>query len=537
MGLKVKFDNGTIFGFGVLTDAGNAAYHSTQLNVTTHPGYYDISEATELKTYVTVGSPAIKSGDITLNRPANNKFVFTPNPPFALPFECTPNQTHDNEMYILLYPGGTDSTRAVALIRQGTQWWFDEQKLSNGWSSTNLTAFLQMFKVSVPFPGPSSTIGGGIGNFDLTSDPIDFPSLPSSGAVNSGFCTLYNPTEGELSQIAGYMWTSDMGQAWEAIFQLISDPMDMVIGLNMYPFTIPSAALSPNKVDVEAGPLDIYVDPLTKVQSYMLRTQYLELDCGSLDVGQFYGNALDFQPYTKATIHVPFCGDYPLNIDDIRSNLDASVNGKTLHLKYHVDMFSGACVAMLKVGDAVLYQWSGSMAMNVPMTGNDYSNTIQNVISTATTIGMVAAGAGAAGAGGAAGAEAAGEGASSAAMASDARLADLAGATTDMVASLKPNIQRAGSIAGSAGFLGVQDPYIVFEIPRQSIADGYAKYTGFPCNISYRLSDLTGKGFTVVSDMHLEGLRTGASTDTYRAGATDREIGEVETLLNGGVIL
>ena len=83
-----------------------------------------------------------------------------------------------------------------------------------------------------------------------------------------------------------------------------------------------------------------------------------------------------------------------------------------------------------------------------------------------------------------------------------------------------------GTVAGGDSFLAPQKPYLIIEVPRQSLPEKYAHHYGRPCNIYKNLNDLVGKGFTSVEKVYLENFT-----------ATDVEKAEIENLLIGGVIL
>ena len=50
-----------------------------------------------------------------------------------------------------------------------------------------------------------------------------------------------------------------------------------------------------------------------------------------------YNSYLDYAPYTKAEIFLPFIGFCPLNINDIM--------GKSVDITYNIDLLSGVCTA------------------------------------------------------------------------------------------------------------------------------------------------------------------------------------------------
>ena len=153
--------------------------------------------------------------------------------------------------------------------------------------------------------GGTSQTGGGEGDFDGTSDAIDFPSLPTIGAVDTGFITLYNPTLLEVQNLASYMWSGLFDIA--TFRKLFADPMDAIIGFSIVPVAVPDG--TSREVMVGNIPTGIYMTPAA--------SQFVEVDCGTLNVNEYWGAYLDYEPYTKAQIYLPFIGFQTLNVDDI----------------------------------------------------------------------------------------------------------------------------------------------------------------------------------------------------------------------------
>lgn len=337
-------------------------------------------------------------------------------------------------------------------------------------------------EITDPFtPGGDSGTGGGTGDFDGTGDDVDIPGLPTLSAVDTGFISLFNPSAGELRSLANYMWSNPLFDlnAWKKIF---ADPMDAILGLSIVPVNVPNGGQSA----VTVGNIS------TGVSMNKAAAQYVEVDCGTLNVNEFWGAYLDYDPFTKAEIYLPYIGTHPLSVDDIM--------GKAVHVVYHVDILSGACCAFVKCGGSVLYTFVGQCAASIPITGNDWTNVINGVMSIAASIGTMVA------TGGASAPFTAGAVASTA------------------VNSMKPNVEKSGSLGGTGGMLGVQTPYLILTRPRQAVPSGQNAYTGYPSYITRKLDDL--EGYTEVDSIHLDGIP-----------ATEQEMSEIESLLKNGVIL
>ena len=331
-----------------------------------------------------------------------------------------------------------------------------------------------------PFsPGGETDPGGGTGTFDDETEPIDFPSLPTLSAVDTGFITLFNPSASELKALANYMWGSLFDiSTWKKIF---ADPMDAILGLSIVPVAVD-----------DAGPGTVTVGNIsTGVSMNKAASQYKEVDCGSLNILEYWGAYLDYDPYTKAELYLPYCGTHPIAVDDVM--------GKEVHIKYHVDILSGSCCCYVKCGTSVLYTFAGQCSCSVPITGNDWTNVVNGALSIAASIGTMVA------TGGATAPMAAG------AIASTA------------VNSMKPTVEKSGSLGGMAGMLAIQKPYLILTRPRQALPKDQNKFSGYPSFINKKLGSVTG--YTEVESIHLEGIQ-----------ATDSELAEIENLLKSGVI-
>lgn len=332
-----------------------------------------------------------------------------------------------------------------------------------------------------PFaPGGTTEPSGGTGDFSDNSDNIEIPPLPTLSTVNTGFITLFNPSIAQLRELASYMW-SDLFDitAWRKIF---ADPMDAILGMSIVPVNVPAGETAP----VTVGNISTGVS-MTKAAS-----QFVTVDCGTLNVKEYWGAYLDYDPYTKAEIYLPYIGTHALAVDDIMNKL--------VHVVYHIDILSGACCAYVKCGNSVLYTFVGQCSCSIPITGNDWTNVINGALSIATAIGSMVATGGA-----------------------SAPLA-VSNIAASAINSMKPNVEKSGSLGGMGGMMGIQTPYLILTRPRQALPANQNAFMGYPSFITYKLSEITG--YTEVESIHLENIP-----------ATEQELSEIETLLKGGVIL
>lgn len=351
---------------------------------------------------------------------------------------------------------------------------FFEALFSNGFVEPDYTLNGDPFE-----PGGTAGEGGGGGAFDNTSTPIDIPNLPSISAASTGFISLFNPSLSQLNDLASYLW-SDLFEidGWKKLF---ADPMDAILGLSILPVAIPSGGVR----EVKVGNIS------TGVSLTIAASQFVEVDCGSIDINEYWGAYLDYEPYTQAQIFLPYIGTRPISVDDIM--------GKTVRVVYHVDILTGACCCFVKCGESVLYTYNGQCSIPIPITGANYTSVVNGVISIAASVGSLVA-----------------TGGASAPTAVPA-------IASSVVNQMKPQIEKSGSISGSAGVLNMQVPYLILIRPRQALPSKQNEFIGYPSLITVQLTELSG--YTEVQSIHLENIP-----------ATQEELVEIQSLLEGGVI-
>lgn len=358
--------------------------------------------------------------------------------------------------------------------------------------------------IDIPDSEPSGPAeGSGIPE----SDPIPAPSLPTVSVTDTGFVGLFNPTLTQVQALADYMWTGLFDiNTFKKIF---ADPMDCILGFNMVPVNVPSG--SPAAVRV--GNIS------TGVQMNVATAQWVEVDCGSVTVDLPYGCYLDYAPYSKFSLYLPYIGTVELSTDD--------VVGRTLSLKYHVDILSCSCVAYLTCGTQTLYQFTGSCGYSIPLTGDNFRQMISNIIGIAATVaGAVATGGAAApAAAGAMTAKQAARAAAKAAAAKQARTVAAIGASESVaqnVMGAKPEVHRSGAIGSSAGIMGIQTPFLIMELPNACKPEKQYHYLGYPGFITTTIGSISG--YAEFESVILDGI-----------ACTEDERGIIESYCAGGI--
>lgn len=334
--------------------------------------------------------------------------------------------------------------------------------------------------------------GGGIetNRSDTIGTPDNTAELNNHSAISAGFISLYSPSTSQLRSLASYLWTSDFV---DNVKKMFGDPMDVIIGLTQLPFSVPTGA----STTVKAGFID------TGIAMPRVSQQYIDFNMGSIKYGSYWGNALDFDPYTKVQIYLPFIGFRTLNTNDVINS--------TVSLKYRVDCLTGALTAWVSSGSFVKYEFSGQCGASIPVTSQNYNNVINTAINIVSTVGTGIIGGVATGGLGT--------------MASMATVNGISNVASGIASGgMKPTVQRSGGMGGAASLMGMRTPYLVFQRPKTSLPGNYNNLYGYACNKYLKLSKC--RGFTQVEHMHLQ-----------VQGATDDEMKEIENILHKGVFI
>lgn len=288
----------------------------------------------------------------------------------------------------------------------------------------------------------------------------------------SALWAIYNPTLSQLNSLGAWLWSSNF---IDQLLKIFNDPMQAIIGLHKV-YASPNISGSGN---IKVGYLD------SGVPSNIVGNQYTYIDCGTVSLREYYGNILDYSPYTTVQLYLPFIGIVSLDIAD--------VSRSSINVKYGVDVLTGACLASVSVqrdnAGGVLYQYSGNCACQYPLSSGSYMGMVTGAIG---AIGSLARG-------------------------------NIIG-TGLSIAGMHTNIEHSGGFSGNAGAMGIKKPYLIISRPQSVMNDGFPAIQGYPSNYFTRLGDCSG--FTQIAECHVESIP-----------ATDKELDKIKDLLKEGVIL
>lgn len=109
-----------------------------------------------------------------------------------------------------------------------------------------------------------------------------------------------------------------------------------------------------------------------------------------ITVGEFFlpdmfKDVRDYEPYTNIYVQLPYCGTYQLSVQKY-------IN-KTVKIQYAVDIFTGACTALIYANNILLDSMDGMIGSQRPVTGRTAANMLQAITRGSGSVAAGAAGA------------------------------------------------------------------------------------------------------------------------------------------------
>lgn len=288
---------------------------------------------------------------------------------------------------------------------------------------------------------------------------------PSCSAIDTGFTSMYEIVDGELQKLSKFLWSSSFVDNVKKFF---NDPREIIVGISIMPVA-PNVG---NAKAITAGGI------LTNATGKPLTSQYKIIDLGSIDIVKSKRKRfLNYPPYTKISVHLPYCGEHSLDVNQIM--------GHTLSLRYIFDFLTGSCVAELSKDGKPCYFFGGNCAVQIPTSSDDYSRIYSSILSAGATIGS--------------------------ALTTIATGGFTAPMTLGLGANLlgngmnmTPDVNYSSGNGSINGLLASQTAYLIVETPNERVTDKQDSYFGRTSLITMNLSDCSG--YTKCLRVHLDNI-------------------------------
>lgn len=346
------------------------------------------------------------------------------------------------------------------------------------------------------YPGGTNIDDDGPGRYD-PDNPPPIPDFQQDEGIgfdgNAVLTTTYVCSSGDLVNVGQKLWS----QAYFNVLKVQSNPIENIVSIKAFPMAIPGGSSETIKVgDIDFGVTankhsSLYVFTVGSVKYTGYYTAYDIAHPGS---GNRY---LDFAPYTKVKLNLPYIGLIELDPNEIY--------GSTISVKYIIDLVTGQCMAIITLDAIPFLTVTGQMGFDIPLTATDRVQTELRVASAAITA-----------VGGAAGHI----------LAGDVGGGVLAGATGAMnIMGADYTSQRTASPSPACASYANHMVYLLIDRPQTSgQSSGFKHLHGKPCHKYSKLSNLSG---FVAVDRRAD----------IKVGMTSEENKLLEQLLTEGVYI
>lgn len=350
---------------------------------------------------------------------------------------------------------------------------------------------------------------------DFDPTPNETPTFTVNQLTNYNWYWLTVP---QWADFISWFWNdignfSDFDDIIAKVKGLYNDVASAVIMCRYYPVDISWIGGLGTQSNIKLGMIEKAGAVDTISQANALRS----VDIGHVHIGQKYKSFMDMSPYSQLSLYLPWHG-----FIDLDMNL---FNGHDVYVKALYDYLSGTIQYYIFYDNEVLVNTIlCKMAMDIPITlqtKNDRDSAIFNNVSS-TIGGLVGAGAG---------------------ILSGNPIGMALGVTQGVGAFNSANasapMRLMGNVGESGAYIGCQNCFVVVRRPTIQPSDGNAqtstkglttwkKNVGMLCGYGYKLSSLSGKGFTVCHSPRIDFTNT---------APLQSEVDEIYNYLEKGVIL
>ena len=203
---------------------------------------------------------------------------------------------------------------------------------------------------------------GGYGNKSGSKDKVNIPNKPTINLNNSGVRTYVLDAQ-QMRDFTDWLWSSD----WQDnIKKLRNNPMENIINVGLIDTTIPSTGSS------------IVVGNVSSTVSAGECEVFLDVYCGSVTIPEYYGNYVDFEPFSNYKIFLPKIGFVNLPTDEIINN--------TIYITYRIDLSSGEGICIIEIYNTrenfrYIYNILPCQCVSsIPLTASDNTQRITSTI-------------------------------------------------------------------------------------------------------------------------------------------------------------
>ena len=280
---------------------------------------------------------------------------------------------------------------------------------------------------------------------DPSDNEDDTPDDSTDISVSGEVCKTFKIDQIELKKLSQFLWSSDF---FDNILLVNNSPIENIISLKALIGTVATAGTSQT----------LTLGNVTTTANVVPCNESITINVGSITLPRKYNNFLDFEPYTKVQIYLPFYGC---------AMLDSSlVIGRNITIKYIIDVITATAKIKIIHDNKTLYEFKTTCGSDLPITSSNRASVEMGYLSSGVGMGI--------------------------SIASGNVLGGLASGLS--MAQSQYHSSTSGNVSGVLNFHDSRMVTVLVDRPVYTELRNFNKTHGRVCNLSKTLRDL--RGFT-----------------------------------------
>ena len=280
---------------------------------------------------------------------------------------------------------------------------------------------------------------------DPSDNEDDTPDDSTDITVSGEVCKTYKIEQIELKKLGQFLWSSDF---FDNVLLVNNSPIENIISLKALIGTVTTTGTSQA----------LALGNVTTTANAIPCNESITINVGSITLPRKYNNFLDFEPYTKVQIYLPFYGC---------AMLDSSlVIGRTITIKYIIDVITATAKIKIIHDNKTLYEFKTTCGSDLPITSSNRASVEMGYLSSGVGMGI--------------------------SIASGNVLGGLASGLS--MAQSQYHSSTSGNVSGVLNFHDSRMVTVLVDRPVYTELRNFNKTHGRVCNLSKTLRDL--RGFT-----------------------------------------
>lgn len=202
---------------------------------------------------------------------------------------------------------------------------------------------------------------------DPSDNEDDTPDDSTDISVSGEVCKTFKIEQIELKKLSQFLWSSDF---FDNILLVNNSPIENIISLKALIGTVATTGSSQA----------LTLGNVTTTANVIPCNESIVINVGSITLPRKYNNFLDFEPYTKVQIYLPFYGC---------AMLDSSiVIGRSITIKYIIDVITATAKIKIIHDNKTLYEFKTTCGTDLPITSSNRASVEMGYLSSGVGMGI-----------------------------------------------------------------------------------------------------------------------------------------------------